>query len=157
MQAGSDSDGKVWSLAWSRDANDVIAGTSLPGIIVYDMQAEAVKSRRICHEDDVNAVCFVDSECNMLASGSDDSLVLLHDRCALRLDLFLIEISRGGALCLCAHAMVVSLWSSPQHSMVHQDRPLGMRATAAETGTKNVHNSFGQPLSVSLGLMCGRV
>ena len=45
------------------------------------MEAERVKATSLCHEDDVNAVCFADQECNTIVSGSDDSVLLLHDRC----------------------------------------------------------------------------
>ena len=51
----------MWSLDWSRDAVDVVAGTGMldrnsAGVVLYDIEAETVKVSKHCHEDDVNAV-----------------------------------------------------------------------------------------------------
>lgn len=58
-----------------------MAGTTLPGVVVYDMQRETVKSTSLCHEDDVNAVTFLDASCDVIVSGSDDTNLFVHDRC----------------------------------------------------------------------------
>lgn len=72
----------VWSLAWSPADSIVAAGTSRPGIILYDLAAERRLTAAACHHDDVNAVAFADAGGNLLVSGSDDSRLFLHDRCA---------------------------------------------------------------------------
>ena len=74
--------GGIWSIAWSADAADVVAGTSMPGLVVYDMARETPKAVAPCHRDDVNGICFVDAECNLVATGSDDTNLFLHDKCA---------------------------------------------------------------------------
>lgn len=72
----------VWSLAWSPSDSIVAAGTSQPGIILYDLAAERRLTAAACHHDDVNAVAFADEGGNLLVSGSDDSRLFLLDRCA---------------------------------------------------------------------------
>ena len=81
-QAGARGGCGVWSLCWSGDSQEVVAGTTLPGVVVYDMQRETVKSTSLCHEDDVNAVTFLDAACDVIVSGSDDTNLFVHDRCA---------------------------------------------------------------------------
>jgi hypothetical protein len=58
---------------------DVVAGTSSPGVVAFDMARETVTAAARCHGDDVNAICFVDAECNMVASGSDDTCLFIHE------------------------------------------------------------------------------
>lgn len=86
VQAGSDVRQSIgiWSLAWSPSDSIVAAGTSQPGIILYDLAAERRLAAASCHHDDVNAVAFADAGGNLLVSGSDDSRLFLHDRCATR-------------------------------------------------------------------------
>jgi WD40 repeat protein len=54
----------------------------LPGIVAFDVQTEKVKSTVYCHEEDVNAVTFLDEACNLIVTGSDDSNLFVYDRCA---------------------------------------------------------------------------
>ncbi|WVR03078.1 hypothetical protein IAU60_000067 [Kwoniella sp. DSM 27419] len=74
----------IWSIRFSADGKEVVAGASSGRIMVYDIEAQrrtlAVKG----HADDTNAVCFADeSSTNILVSGSDDGYVKVWDRRSL--------------------------------------------------------------------------
>ncbi|KAL1925588.1 uncharacterized protein VTP21DRAFT_471 [Calcarisporiella thermophila] len=75
----------VWSLRFSSDGREIIAGTSVseddnPCTFIYDLEAQKVVLRANGHEDDVNAVCFADPSSNVLLSGSDDTIIRVWDR-----------------------------------------------------------------------------
>ncbi|KAL4432013.1 hypothetical protein ABPG77_000280 [Micractinium sp. CCAP 211/92] len=50
----------IWSLQWSADSRDVVAGTSDPGVRVYDMLQGKVVAQVQGHQDDVNAVAYAE-------------------------------------------------------------------------------------------------
>lgn len=71
----------IWSLKWSHDGTEIIAGTGATGvschgnIIVYDVQLRKIVEVIAAHDEDVNSVCFMRSgERNLVLSGSDDAL-----------------------------------------------------------------------------------
>ncbi|KAG6551331.1 hypothetical protein Mapa_007117 [Marchantia paleacea] len=70
----------IWSLQFSHDGREIVAGASDRCIYVYDMEAQRTTYRVTAHTDDVNAVIFADSSCNVIFSGSDDSKVKVWDR-----------------------------------------------------------------------------
>ncbi|KAL5334078.1 WD40-repeat-containing domain protein [Aspergillus crustosus] len=71
----------VWSVRFSGDGREIVAGTGDRSVIVYDLETRQPVLRVRNHEDDVNAVCFGDqSSPHILYSGSDDSTVRVWDR-----------------------------------------------------------------------------
>ncbi|KAI1116682.1 WD40-repeat-containing domain protein [Nemania sp. NC0429] len=76
----SDSFG-IWSIRFSGDGRELVAGTSARSIVVYDIESRRVLHHIEGHEDDVNAVCFADkSSPHILYSGSDDTTIKVWDR-----------------------------------------------------------------------------
>ncbi|KAF4548534.1 WD domain-containing protein 22 [Elsinoe fawcettii] len=74
----------IWSLRFSGDGSEVVAGTSDSSIYVYDMEAGRSILRIPGHSDDVNAVCYGDkSSPHILYSGSDDCTIKVWDRRSL--------------------------------------------------------------------------
>jgi len=70
----------IWSIRYSGDGRDLVAGTTGGAIVVYDIEARRVKHRIFGHTDDVNAVCFADkSSPHLLYSGSDDTTLKVWD------------------------------------------------------------------------------
>ena len=74
----------IWSLRFSGDGREIVAGTSDRSVVVYDLERrESVMSVQR-HDDDVNAVCFGDkSSPHILYSGSDDTTLRVWDRRSL--------------------------------------------------------------------------
>ncbi|KIX06224.1 uncharacterized protein Z518_04199 [Rhinocladiella mackenziei CBS 650.93] len=71
----------IWSLRFSGDGREIVAGTSDHSVIVYDLERRQSTVRLSNHEDDVNAVCFGDkSSPHILYSGSDDQTLRVWDR-----------------------------------------------------------------------------
>ncbi|KAB8236885.1 WD40 repeat domain-containing protein [Aspergillus alliaceus] len=71
----------IWSVRFSGDGREIVAGTSDNSVIVYDLETRQSVLRLRNHEDDVNAVCFGDkSSPHILYSGSDDSTLRVWDR-----------------------------------------------------------------------------
>ncbi|KAF9889788.1 hypothetical protein FE257_006878 [Aspergillus nanangensis] len=71
----------VWSLRFSGDGREIVAGTSDQSVVVYDLETRQSVLRLQNHEDDVNAVCFGDkSSPHILYSGSDDTTLRVWDR-----------------------------------------------------------------------------
>ncbi|KAK1144877.1 hypothetical protein N8T08_004890 [Aspergillus melleus] len=71
----------IWSIRFSGDGRELVAGTSDHSVIVYDIETHQSVLRLQNHEDDVNAVCFGDkSSPHILYSGSDDSTLRVWDR-----------------------------------------------------------------------------
>ncbi|KAL8775785.1 MAG: hypothetical protein Q9194_003636 [Teloschistes cf. exilis] len=71
----------IWSIRFSGDGREVVAGTSNQSVYVYDIEAKRSILQIRGHNDDVNAVCFGDkSSPHILYSGSDDTLIKVWDR-----------------------------------------------------------------------------
>lgn len=71
----------IWSVRFSGEGREIVAGKSDNSVIVYDIETRQSVLRLQKHEDDVNAVCFGDkSSPHILYSGSDDSTIRVWDR-----------------------------------------------------------------------------
>ncbi|KAI1328631.1 WD40-repeat-containing domain protein [Xylariaceae sp. FL0255] len=71
----------IWSIRFSGDGRELVAGTNVSSIVVYDIESRRVLHHIEGHEDDVNAVCFADkSSPHILYSGSDDKTIKVWDR-----------------------------------------------------------------------------
>ncbi|OJJ61262.1 hypothetical protein ASPSYDRAFT_146673 [Aspergillus sydowii CBS 593.65] len=71
----------IWSVRFSGDGREIVAGTGDYSVIVYDLETRQSVLRIRNHQDDVNAVCFGDkSSPHILYSGSDDSTIRVWDR-----------------------------------------------------------------------------
>ncbi|KAM0417361.1 hypothetical protein ACHAPT_012595 [Fusarium lateritium] len=71
----------IWSVRFSGDGRELVAGTSAASIVVYDIESRTVLHHVRRHEDDVNAVCFADKMSpHILYSGSDDTTIKVWDR-----------------------------------------------------------------------------
>jgi DDB1- and CUL4-associated factor 11 len=71
----------IWSLRFSGDGREIVAGTSDHTVIVFDLETRQSVLKLVNHEDDVNAVCFGDtSSPHILYSGSDDQTLRVWDR-----------------------------------------------------------------------------
>lgn len=74
----------IWSLRFSGDGREIVAGTSDQSVYVYDLEARRSILRIPGHNDDVNAVCFGDKMSpHILYSGSDDTTLKVWDRRSL--------------------------------------------------------------------------
>ncbi|KAI0142044.1 WD40-repeat-containing domain protein [Pestalotiopsis sp. NC0098] len=71
----------IWSIRFSGDGKELVAGTNSNSIVVYDIESRQVLHSIEGHEDHVNAVCFADkSSPHILYSGSDDATIKVWDR-----------------------------------------------------------------------------
>lgn len=71
----------IWSLRFSGDGREIVAGTSDHNVLVYDLETRKTILKLRKHGDDVNAVCFGDkSSPHILFSGSDDQTLRVWDR-----------------------------------------------------------------------------
>ncbi|CAG9987632.1 unnamed protein product [Clonostachys byssicola] len=71
----------IWSVRFSGDGRELVAGTNRNSIVVYDIESRRVLHEVRGHDDDVNAVCFADdSSPHIVYSGSDDSTLKVWDR-----------------------------------------------------------------------------
>ena len=74
----------IWSLRFSGDGREIVAGTSDDSVYVYDVESRQSVLRIPGHSDDVNAVCFGDKQSpHILYSGSDDTTIKVWDRRSL--------------------------------------------------------------------------
>eukprot|EP00271_Cylindrocystis_brebissonii_P003415 TRINITY_DN14373_c0_g1_i1.p1 TRINITY_DN14373_c0_g1~~TRINITY_DN14373_c0_g1_i1.p1 ORF type:complete len:674 (-),score=99.36 TRINITY_DN14373_c0_g1_i1:561-2582(-) len=73
----------IWSLRFSSDGREIVAGSNDSALYVYDVEAQKPLLRLRAHEDDVNAVAFADESSTVLFSGSDDNFCKVWDRRAL--------------------------------------------------------------------------
>lgn len=71
----------IWSIRFSGDGRELIAGNNVSSIIVYDIESRRVLHNIQGHDDDVNAVCFADpKDPHIIYSGSDDQVIKVWDR-----------------------------------------------------------------------------
>ncbi|VDL74575.1 unnamed protein product [Nippostrongylus brasiliensis] len=71
----------VFSLRFSHRGHEILCGGSDRSLHVFDLQSMSrVTTIPEAHADDVNAVCYGDTESNLLYSGGDDGLVKVFDR-----------------------------------------------------------------------------
>lgn len=71
----------IWSVRFSGDGRELVAGTSANSIVVYDIESRRSVLEIEGHEEDVNAVCFGDSSSpHIIYSGSDDTTLKVWDR-----------------------------------------------------------------------------
>ena len=72
---------QIWSIRFSGDGREIVAGTSDHSVYVYDLETRQSILSIPGHNDDVNAVCFGDSNSpHILYSGSDDTTIKVWDR-----------------------------------------------------------------------------
>ena len=75
---------QIWSLRFSGDGREIVAGTSDHSVYVHDVETRQSVLRIPGHLDDVNAVCFGDKHSpHILYSGSDDTTIKVWDRRSL--------------------------------------------------------------------------
>ncbi|PSR85749.1 WD40-repeat-containing domain protein [Coniella lustricola] len=71
----------IWSIRFSGDGRELIAGNNNSSIVVYDIESRQVLHDIHGHDDDVNAVCFADpKDPHIIYSGSDDQVIKVWDR-----------------------------------------------------------------------------
>nr|KYP72776.1 LEC14B isogeny [Cajanus cajan] len=70
----------IFSIKFSTDGKELVAGTSDSSICVYDLGADKLSLRIPAHRNDVNTVCFADESGHLIYSGSDDSFCKVWDR-----------------------------------------------------------------------------
>ncbi|GLD96340.1 hypothetical protein PINS_up005023 [Pythium insidiosum] len=72
----------VWSIDINASGTEFVAGTGSNAVVLYDMQTRTTLCHAQGHQDDVNAVAFVDGplHSNVFVSGSDDCMIKLWDR-----------------------------------------------------------------------------
>ncbi|KAF3334570.1 LEC14B protein-like protein [Carex littledalei] len=70
----------IFSIKFSKDGREIVAGTNDDSIYVYDLFANKVSLRLLAHSADVNVVTFADETGHIIFSGSDDSLCKVWDR-----------------------------------------------------------------------------
>jgi WD repeat-containing protein 23 len=85
----------IWSLQFSQNDKEILAGTSDCSIYVYDIEQGCVLYKIRGHDDDVNSVCFIDEGANVVCSGSDDSLIKVWDRRSRGCSGFLVGHTEG--------------------------------------------------------------
>ena len=74
----------IFSMRFSQDGDEILCGAKDGYIYVYDRGSNQRSLRVDAHDDDVNAVAFIDSATHILASGGDDGVCKIWDRRALR-------------------------------------------------------------------------
>lgn len=71
----------IWSIRFSGDGREIVAGTGDRSVYVFDIERNTSILRIPGHTDDVNAVCFGDAASpHILYSGSDDTTLKVWDR-----------------------------------------------------------------------------
>ncbi|CAA2994022.1 LEC14B [Olea europaea subsp. europaea] len=70
----------IFSLKFSTDGREIVAGSSDDALYVYDLEANKLSLRIQAHTSDVNTVCFADEGGHLIYSGSDDNFCKVWDR-----------------------------------------------------------------------------
>ncbi|EFN50915.1 hypothetical protein CHLNCDRAFT_37629, partial [Chlorella variabilis] len=73
----------IWSIQWSADSREIVAGTSDPGLRIFDMMQHrnSHPSHSLPAFPAVNAVAYAERDSpNLIFSGSDDTFVKVWDR-----------------------------------------------------------------------------
>ena len=70
----------IWSVKWSGDSREIIAGSSECSVCLYDIPTQRVISVLKGHQNDVNSVEYADETNTIFFSASDDSYVYVWDR-----------------------------------------------------------------------------
>lgn len=70
----------LYSIQFSQDGKEIVAGSNKKSIYVYDLEANKPVLCLQAHKDDVNAVTFADETCHLIYSGSDDHTCKVWDR-----------------------------------------------------------------------------
>uniref|UniRef100_A0A2P2MCU2 Uncharacterized protein n=1 Tax=Rhizophora mucronata TaxID=61149 RepID=A0A2P2MCU2_RHIMU len=70
----------IFSVKFSTDGREIVAGSNNDSIYVYDLGANKLALRIRAHDSDVNTVCFADESGHLIYSGSDDNLCKVWDR-----------------------------------------------------------------------------
>ncbi|CAP67871.1 uncharacterized protein PODANS_1_17500 [Podospora anserina S mat+] len=70
----------IFSVRFSGDGRQLVAGTNTDSVVVYDIETRTTLHHVHGHNDDVNAVCFADKNSpHILYSGSDDCTIKVWD------------------------------------------------------------------------------
>ncbi|XP_058083315.1 LEC14B homolog [Magnolia sinica] len=81
LDFSSDDDGfGIFSVKFSTDGRELVAGSRGGSIYVYDLRANKLTLGIPAHSSDVNTVCFADETGHLIYSGSDDNLCKVWDR-----------------------------------------------------------------------------
>ncbi|MCO5569755.1 hypothetical protein L7F22_023470 [Adiantum nelumboides] len=70
----------LYSVQFSHDGKEIVAGSNKNSIYVYDLEANKPTLCLQAHKDDVNTVTYADESCHLLFSGSDDHTCKVWDR-----------------------------------------------------------------------------
>ncbi|KAF8425659.1 WD40-repeat-containing domain protein, partial [Tirmania nivea] len=71
----------IWSIRFSGDGREMVAGANDNNLYVYDIETRTPVLKMSGHRNDVNAVCFADTDSpHILFSGSDDTTLKVWDR-----------------------------------------------------------------------------
>lgn len=83
MSGGHERQFGIWSVSFSGDGREMVAGASDTAMYIYDLETQRTVLRVRGHNDDVNAVAFADDTSNTILTGSDDNNIKLWDRRSL--------------------------------------------------------------------------
>ncbi|XP_047139583.1 DDB1- and CUL4-associated factor 11 isoform X1 [Hydra vulgaris] len=70
----------AFSVCFSQDSKEILAGGSDRCFYIYDISSEKRTTRVLAHDDDVNAVRFSNNSSSILISGGDDGICKVWDR-----------------------------------------------------------------------------
>lgn len=70
----------IFSVKFSTDGRELVAGSRNNSIHVYDLEANKLTLQIVAHRDDVNTVTFADETGHLIFSGGDDDLCKVWDR-----------------------------------------------------------------------------
>eukprot|EP01124_Arcella_intermedia_P015185 TRINITY_DN216_c1_g3_i1.p1 TRINITY_DN216_c1_g3~~TRINITY_DN216_c1_g3_i1.p1 ORF type:complete len:474 (+),score=62.65 TRINITY_DN216_c1_g3_i1:177-1424(+) len=70
----------LFSIQFSSDSKEIIGGSSDRSIYIYDLERKERVHKIPAHDDDINAVAFMDKSNQIFLSGSDDCTIKVWDR-----------------------------------------------------------------------------